>query len=210
MSSIAASSLARYSALVGATFAGATTASAVVVFNAPYSTSDLPTSMSYPLDNSTLGAWTWDEGPTENFIGIRALNAGSLLIQNINNSNTSALTVDFKTTIVAGFETISFSYDITGFGLGSVQWFKNSEFNTITGSGAVSDAIFAPGDVFGFRVSATYAGGSGGASFLTLSNLTATAIPEPASAGSWIGLGVAGLVAMRELRRRPRAAATSA
>jgi hypothetical protein len=111
--------------------------------------------------------------------------------------------VEFKTTIVSGFEIVSFSYSLGVSGSAYTEWFKNGQYNLITGSGSVTNVTFAPGDVFGFRVVANY----GSSIAANISNLTA--VPEPASAGGWIGLGVAGLVAMRELRRRRPAPATA-
>ncbi|AKC83323.1 hypothetical protein IMCC26134_12015 [Verrucomicrobia bacterium IMCC26134] len=206
MSNSSTTSLTRYSALVGATFSAAT-ASAVpppgnIVFSSPYATGVLNTSATSLADNAVTGAWTWDLVQSQGTSSIKSNSSTSLTLfsQNIDTVGATA-SVEFRTTIVSGFESISFDYTSVSFVNSSTGWLKNGTQTTLGSSGTFSH-LFAPGDTFGFRVSATYNSSINSAT-LTISNLTATAaVPEPASAGTWIGLGAAGLIAMRELRRR--------
>lgn len=204
--SASSQSFLRYSALVSATFAGAATASAtssITVFDAPYATGLLTSSFGNYITESvsTTGAWT----STVDTTGANRLNA--------NGPDSLTLTLgygqyDFTTTIVTGFDTISFAYSTQENDSGDTFGYTvNGAFNAVTGGGTVSNLALSAGDIFGFRVLA--AAYSSSSTTLTISNLTASAsaVPEPASAASWLGLGVAGVVAMREMRRRPRAAA---
>lgn len=196
----------RYSALVSATFAGAASAYATppetTVFDAPYTTGVLPITESIVSNGDISGAWT-----SAVFVGTATIQANSGTSLTLGYQRGSdASSYDFSTQIVSGFETISFSYITAGSApIQSFGYTVNGSFNAVTGSGTVSNLVLSSGDIFGFRITVGY---TATPSTLTISNLTATsAVPEPASAASWLGLGVAGVVAMREMRRRPRAAA---
>jgi hypothetical protein len=201
------------SALVGALLTTPATVHATpppsfTVFSAPYATGLLSSSFASLPDPTVTGAWTWDILAGGSSSSIKAPSASSL--EFVTGTYMGTSTVDFKTTIVAGYEKISFDYNaVINYGTGNISWFKNGTFNPITGAGTVTDEIFTAGDTFGFRLDVTDSIGQIAARDLTLSNLTATAssIPEPASVGTWIGLGVVGLIAMREMRRRRSASA---
>jgi hypothetical protein len=175
------------------------------VFTSPYATGALQASFTTP--SSPSGAWRWS--PVGSGNTIKSNSASSLTIQsfvNIPNGGSEESYVNFFVTIVSGAELVSFNYNVVNssppIGGATSSWGRNNTFNTITGSGTVTQT-FAVGDTLTFR---TFVGGSvlasTGTSTLTISNLTASAIPEPSAAASLAGLGVLGLVA---LRRRPRA-----
>lgn len=204
--------LGRYSALVGIALIGATSAHAAnfSVFDAPYATGILSTDGELLSDNTVSGAWTWDIIQLDSGFAGAAVDFGNVLeMQVYATTSPGNTTVEFRTTIVSGFDSVSFNYDAVGINTYELQWFKNGTTHTLTGVGSISSTTFSPGDTFGFRLSATY-GLEAGAALLRISNLTATSaapVPEPASAATWLGLGVAGFVTLREMRRRPRASA---
>ena len=203
----------RYSAAVGATVLGAATVSAapgLTVFSSPYATGFLPISPSStsPADLSTSGAWTWDVTSGSSSKGTIAANSTtSLTLKATPTINDYASnTFEVRTTAITGYDSVSFNYSVSNSGMAWAYFFKNGTSTLLSGTNS-STILISPGDVFGFRVSASYMGA--GAS-LTISNLTATptaAVPEPASTSTWMAAGVAGLVAMRELRRKRRAPA---
>ena len=78
-------------------------------------------------------------------------------------------------------------------------------------SGSLSVAITAS-QGFGFRVGDNYASANFDSASLTINNFSATAVPEPGSAGLLAGigaLGYVGLVATRRRRLRPSAKTTA-
>jgi hypothetical protein len=120
--------------------------------------------------------------------------------------SSSALTTTLSvfTTAVPGYLDLSFDY-VAPSTADRVNWFYIRDGVTTTTSltGAGTYAFSAEeGDVFGFKLSAVY---SSYDSQLTVTHFAA--VPEPASVAGWMGAGAAGLVAMRALRRRRRAAA---
>jgi hypothetical protein len=97
-------------------------------------------------------------------------------------------TFDFRTMVVANYTRITFDYNASVVGNGSVYWFTNYDsYNVISGAGTVSGLELSPGDTFGFRLVSYNNGQPVNSAILTVSNLTAS-IPEPSTSVGLMGI----------------------